>query len=271
MYPFYETKSSDEPFYFSIVRSDNLSFPPHLHSYVEVIFIEEGEISATINKETKLLKEGEIGISFPNDIHSYHTYSESKLILLLFSPEIINSYFINLLDKTLENPFMDKDLLNDKVMYFITLLLNEFIANRNEFIIKGLLYSIFGTLHNKFKFKNRKYAYNGTVQILLKYIESHYTENISLDSISKSLGFNKFYISRLFTKKIGFQLNEYVNKLRINMAQSLLMETDTSIVNIAFECGFESQRNFNRVFKACTSLTPTEFRRREYKNKVDME
>ena len=99
-----------------------------------------------------------------------------------------------------------------------------------------------------------------TIQKLLRYIGSHFNENITLDSIAKDLGFSKFHISRLFNSKIGEQFNDYVNKLRVNMAQSLLTGTDSSISNIALECGFESIRNFNRVFKAYSSMTPKEFR-----------
>ncbi|NRU22139.1 YesN/AraC family two-component response regulator [Clostridium beijerinckii] len=98
------------------------------------------------------------------------------------------------------------------------------------------------------------------MQNLLRYIEIHYHEKISLDSIAKDLGFSKFYLSRIFSNKIGYQFNDYINRLRINKAQKLLSETDLPVTVIALECGFESQRNFNRIFKELTTLTPTKFR-----------
>lgn len=260
MYPFYETRKNAEAFYFTTFLATNIIFPPHLHSYVELIYVVEGELLVTINDKKKEIKKGEIAFSFPNDIHSYETSNASIAIIIIFSPEIINGYFGNKSDLTLENPFYYCPL---KIIEFLNIILEEFNTTKNEFIIKGMLYSIFGKMDSVFTFENKKYTYDSTVQLLLKYIESHFTENLSLDSLSKALGFSKFYISRLFTKKIGYQFNEYINMLRINMAQSLLTDTSMSILNIAFECGFDSQRNFNRVFKHFIVLTPREFREKQ--------
>lgn len=257
MYPFYETTKNNESFYFNIFKSTNMNFPPHMHSHVEFIYVIEGEIIVTINKEKEKIRKGHIAFSFPNDIHSYETTSDSKVIITIFSPEIIYGYFENKSDVTLENPFYCCPL---KVNVFLNILLENFNSTSNEFITKGMLYSIFGKMDSVFKFENKKYIYDNIVQILLKYIGNHFTENLTLDSLSKALGFSKFYISRLFTNKIGYQFNEYINMLRINMAQTLLTETNMSILDIALECGFDSQRNFNRVFKNLISLTPTKFR-----------
>lgn len=257
MYPFYETTKNNESLYFNIFNSTNMNFPSHMHSHVEFIYVVEGEIIVTVNKGKQKIKNGQIAFIFPNDIHSYETPNNSKVIITIFSPEKIYGYFENKSDVTLENPFYDCPL---KIIEFLDILLENFNVTTNEYIIKGMLYSIFGSMDSIFKFENKKYIYDSTVQILLKYMGSHYTDNLTLDTVAKSLGFSKFYISRLFSKKIGYQFNEYINMLRINMAQTLLAETNLSIVNIALECGFDSQRNFNRVFRNLISLTPSEYR-----------
>lgn len=261
MYPFYEVKKSDRLDYFSISTGENITFPPHLHSYVELIYVLEGNIKVTINDNMKNLEQGEIAISFPNDIHSYNTTINSKHIILIFSPEIISGYFNDKVDKTLEIPFFYKREISETIYLFLNILKEEYIGTNNEYVIKGLLYSIFGKLDMNFKLKNSKYSNNSTIQSLLRFIESNYNENLTLDSVAKGLGFSKFYISRLFTKRIGYQFNDYLNRLRINKAQILLREEDMQISNIAMECGFESLRNFNRAFKQYTRITPTEYRR----------
>lgn len=261
MYPFYEKNKSGDSNFFSIVISLNMSFPPHLHSYVELVYVMEGSISVTINESTKCLQKGEMAVSFPNDIHSYATDSHSKIILLIFSPEIIGSYFSSRMNKTLENPFISVSSITEETASLINMLYEEHISSsNNKYVIKGLLYAILGKLDESFVLKSSIHSYNNTIQNLLRYIESHYHDNITLQSIAKDLGFSKFYLSRIFTNKIGYQFNDYVNRLRINMAEKLLTETDLPVLNIALECGFESQRNFNRIFKNYTSVTPTEFR-----------
>jgi Transcriptional regulator containing an amidase domain and an AraC-type DNA-binding HTH domain len=259
MYPFYEIKKNENHVYFNIFRTNSINFPQHLHSYVEIIYVLEGSLKVGINEKNRLLEKGELAVSFPNDIHSYSTPYSSKAMIALFTPEIINSFFGSKQELTLENPYFTCD---EKVYELLELLFEEFRELNNEFVVKGLLYAIFGKLETQFAFQNKKYVYDNTIQLILKYIEGHFTQRLTLDRLAKELGFSKFYISRLFKIKIGYQFNEYINNLRINLAQSLLTETDSSILNIAYECGFDSQRSFNRAFFSLLSQTPTEFRRK---------
>lgn len=260
MYPFYEKDRSGDSNFVSIIMSSNMRFPPHLHAYVELAYVIEGNIDVTINEASRNLQKGDIGVSFPNDIHSYNTETASKIMLFIFSPEIISSYFSSRMDKTLEDPFILKNSMDKEVTFLLDMLHEEYKKLWNKYVIKGLLYTIIGKLDENFTLKSSSLSCNNTIQNLLRYIESHYHENITLQSMAKDLGFSKFYLSRIFKNRIGYQFNDYVNRLRINMAQRLLCETDLSILNIAMDCGFESQRNFNRTFKEYTNSTPTEFR-----------
>ena len=260
MYPFFEANKSGDQNFFSSKILENFSFPPHLHPYVEIAYVIEGSIEVTINDFSRRLNVGEVSVCFPNDIHSFNSEEFSKILLFIFSPDITGSFFGMRMDKTLENPFMSTAIIDEGIHSLLYMLHNEFTKYNNKYVVKGLLYTILGKLDEHFTFKKSSPFYNSTIQSLLKYIEVHYHEKISLESIAKDLGFSKFYLSRIFSNKIGYQFNDYVNRLRINKAQKLLSETDLPITVIALECGFESQRNFNRIFKELTSLTPTQFR-----------
>lgn len=260
MYPFFETSKSGDKDFFSSGVLTNFNYPPHLHPYVEIVYVLEGTIDIVVNDISHSLNVGDIAVCFPNDIHSFSSKVSSKILLFLFSPQITGSYFSKRMDKTLENPFIQNELIDDGISSLFLMLKEEFNNCNNRYVIKGLLYTILGKLDRYFTFKEISYSYNSVIQNVLRYIELHYNENISLDGIAKALGFSKFYLSRIFSQKIGYQFNDYINRLRINKAEKLLSETELSITNIALECGFESQRNFNRSFKKLTSLTPTEFR-----------
>jgi len=261
MYPYYETINSDEPNAFRMLTVRDFSFPPHLHSHIELMYIIDGSVMVSVNDSKRILKKGDIAVCFPNDIHSYITIDKSRLMILIFSPDIIMGYFGERMGKTLNNPFFEYGTYPNDVKALLKMVMKEGHNDRNEFVIKGLLYSIFGKLDNHFVFKEGKQLHDTTIQKLLRYIGSHFCENISLDMVAKNLGFSKFHISRLFNHKIGEQFNDYVNKLRVNMAQSLLTGTDQSISTIALECGFDSIRNFNRVFKTYSNTTPSSFRK----------
>lgn len=260
MHPYYEITGTNEPFDFRSQIVENFDFPPHLHSHMELAYILEGKTIISVNDNKKELKKGDMVLCFPNDVHSYNNISDCKLMIFIFSPDIIRSYFSKCLGKTLANPFFEEGSFDEKINELFNMLLAEDLKDRNQYVIKGLLYSIFGKLDKIFVFKDGKQLHDTTIQKLLRYIGSRFCENITLENTAKDLGFSKFHISRIFNNKIGEQFNDYVNKLRINMSQSLLATTDSNIATIALECGFESIRNFNRVFKTCSGMTPTEFR-----------
>ena len=72
---FYENKP--EFFIFSHQKTP-LEYPPHIHSYLELVHVIEGELEMQIGQEKFLFSKNDIGIIFPNTIHNYHTLSESQ-------------------------------------------------------------------------------------------------------------------------------------------------------------------------------------------------
>jgi Transcriptional regulator containing an amidase domain and an AraC-type DNA-binding HTH domain len=263
MYPFFEVSNSGSQNFFNSFAQTGLCFPPHLHPYVELIYVIEGSILVTINERAHLLSAGEAAMCFPNDIHAFDHTGYSKNMSFIFSSDMTSSYFSLKSDKTLENPFISKEIMEGGISSLLYQLHDEFLHKNNIYVIKGLLYTILGKLDSYFILKKSSPFHNNTVQTLLKYIEAHYQETITLECVAKDLGFSKYYLSRIFSNKIGYQFNDYINRLRINKAQKLLRETDIPITIIALECGFESQRNFNRIFKNLTAHTPTRYRNGE--------
>ena len=66
--------------------------------------------------------------------------------------------------------------------------------------------------------------------------------------------------SRFFRRSTGNTFTDFVNRVRINRACQLLMETDRQITHICYEVGFQNVANFNRRFREIKGLTPSEFR-----------
>lgn len=92
-------------------------------------------------------------------------------------------------------------------------------------------------------------------------VHSEYKKPLSLKELSGLYFINEKYLGRLFLSETGMTFHEYLNKIRVERARSLLETSDLPILDIAFECGFASVSYFNRVFKGCFSMTPTEYRR----------
>lgn len=103
------------------------------------------------------------------------------------------------------------------------------------------------------------------MQKILLYCAEHFSEEISVKSISGALYVSRSYVTKIFSSKLKFPFREYINILRISKAKKLLDDTDKRIIDIMYECGFQNQSSFNRVFYKQCNMTPQEFRE---KNKV---
>lgn len=92
--------------------------------------------------------------------------------------------------------------------------------------------------------------------------ERHYIDsNLTLNSLARRIGMNRSYVSKAINIGYGQNFSRYVNHLRVEESTRQLVQSDRSILQIAFDCGFNSKATFNRVFKTETGLAPIEYRR----------
>ena len=102
----------------------------------------------------------------------------------------------------------------------------------------------------------------------VEYVAQNFREKVSLEKMAYDLCVSKYVLSRMFAKTFHCNFSKYVNGVRLNYAAAALENTIDSITNICLDCGFESQRTFNRVFKDRYKITPREYRKRmEHNNK----
>jgi len=84
---------------------------------------------------------------------------------------------------------------------------------------------------------------------------------ISLADVAQELGMSESRFSRFFRRCTGNSFTDFVNRVRINSACHLLMQTDHYVTDICYQVGFNNVANFNRRFLEIKGMTPTEFRR----------
>ncbi|WP_416864649.1 MAG: helix-turn-helix domain-containing protein [Imperialibacter sp.] len=100
------------------------------------------------------------------------------------------------------------------------------------------------------------------VERIAIYIAQNYAQPIKAAEIGEAVGLHPDYANTIFRKAFGSTLSEHIMKERISHAQRQLAATDTSITEIAFQCGFNSISRFNACFMKMNGCTPREFRRR---------
>ncbi|NEN83123.1 response regulator [Paenibacillus elgii] len=107
---------------------------------------------------------------------------------------------------------------------------------------------------------SRKTKKSKLIRDMLAYLEEHYREDISLQTLAERFYVNPSYLSRLFKDEVGQIFTKYLMQLRIDKAKQLLKSTHLKVYEISEAVGYGDVKYFNKIFKDLTGLTPAEYR-----------
>ena len=94
------------------------------------------------------------------------------------------------------------------------------------------------------------------------FIQKNYSAKITLDMVSKEVGFSKTYFSKIFTEETGENFTTYLTNVRIEKAKELLTKTEMRIYEVCEHTGYSNIEHFSRTFKKLVGVSPI-----QYKNK----
>ena len=81
-----------------------------------------------------------------------------------------------------------------------------------------------------------------------------------MDDYAKKIGYSKYHLTRNFKKETGLTIGEYIRKRRLAIAALMLLHSDVTLLDISFECQFQSQEAFTRAFKELYNMPPGKYR-----------
>ncbi|MCW3170746.1 AraC family transcriptional regulator [Chryseobacterium sp. 09-1422] len=125
--------------------------------------------------------------------------------------------------------------------------------------IQTLLLEILGKMNRIHRFEtNKKPNWVSEINLLLN---DQFSEQLSLDYLSKTLDVHPVHLSRDFSKYFNSGLAEYIRKLRVQKSLQLISQRKLNFTAIAIECGFSDQSHFIRCFREVNGITPSQFRK----------
>ena len=241
---------------------------PHLHDALEIIYITKGTLELGMGQELYHMDEGDLGIIFPDVIHHSQVFSsgENLAVHMNVPTSIIGMLFSEEVQKMAPKcPVLQKNNIDQEVVDAIYAIIR---ANAEDvMIIQAYVQIILARCLPKYELVEKTSV--GSTDLIyqtVSYIAAHFRESISLESMAFDLGVSKYMLSRVFSGTFHQNFNQYLNEARLSYACKMMEETNRTILDIAIESGFESQRTFNRVFKEKYRVTPSEYRlvRREF-------
>ncbi len=102
---------------------------------------------------------------------------------------------------------------------------------------------------------------SGVISTVKDYVEEHISDNITVKELADTVHMSVTHFSRVFKERSGFSPYEYVVNIRLNKAKELLLKSDMTITDIAYETGFNSEANFVYCFTKNVGLSPGKFRK----------
>jgi len=102
-----------------------------------------------------------------------------------------------------------------------------------------------------------------TIRKIVKYVKENFYNDINLSGISKAFFVTPNYVSHLFKKEMGVNFTEYISKLRIEYACTLLNDPAITIQQVSERSGFNDYFYFTKIFKKITGITPSEYRKKD--------
>lgn len=257
----YEIKSSD---YF--YRDDGggevqLWCGAHLHYHIEIVYMIEGEVDAYVDSELYRIKKGDLLIAFPNKVHrfekvtDYHAYK-----LFIISPDICAELSEKFVGYSPENPVISgvSSRLLSIIESLSSLSADEEYYNLN---LRGLTTSLFCECLSKLNLCGDRSDESHAVKVIVDYCAKNFKRELSLSILERELHLSKYYISHIFSGKLGVSFNDYINSLRISYACRKLISTDMSVTKIGEIAGFSTLRTFNRAFFKQMNTSPSEYRK----------
>ena len=234
---------------------------PHWHENIELLFVRSGAISVNNNDNTTMAHEGDIVVINSNFIHSIYMLSEnSSYHCLIVSAEYLEKSGIDtgicliapyVCDQKAAAIFLDIiKVFENKTPYYKTQMCS-YILNLMTYLIinhpAGEPFSV-----------SAKSAKSKTAKDIIRYLRQHYSEELSLDSISEHMGFTKYYICHIFKETTDLTAVEFLNYLRCDAARKLILSNTCNISEAALLCGFKNMSYFTKVYKKCTGSLPSQ-------------
>lgn len=245
---FYEGTEFMQEEYFRAFPLTDPEFPMHFHRSYELIHVLDGEMNIFVDDKGYELRSGDLAFLFPDQLHSMQKKDTAQITIIQFSPELIGHFSTRYQKQVPADPIL-------KGLFYPA----DMLRFENVYEKKAFLYQLCAKLTQHTSFCPKASREN-PLFLLLSYISQNYQHDCSLSLAAKELGYDYAYLSRMFRKKTGTTFTEYLNQFRVSQAAYLLSSTSESISSVAFLCGYDTIRSFNRNFRALTGTTPQKYR-----------
>ncbi|QRM90972.1 helix-turn-helix domain-containing protein [Lacinutrix sp. WUR7] len=247
----------------------------HFHPELELVYVNKGKGRRHIGNHLSYFNNSQLILIGPNLPHNGFTdrlTSKGKETLVQFHPEFLGDLFNKLPEMKNISQLIErskkgilfkreiKEIIGPKIEKLpkyegikrVTKLLEilEQLALSTDYVLLN---------ENGYMFETQPQD-SSKIDKIFKYVNKNYQQHITLDEIANYVNLTVPAFCRYFKKVTGKTFTQFVNECRIFYATKLLTESQSSITDICFECGFNNFSHFNKVFNEVIGKSASKYR-----------
>ncbi len=267
---------------YDIFRSDSVNSPMHWHYYSEIIYINKGSVKVKCNDSSIILNEGDLCYFYPLQLHEITgngsgKVSHSVIKFDIHSINIPSAHLPRMFDYFVRRTHEDdsclivrgNDLHDSTISETVSRIIDEY-NKENEFymlsvqaLIQNLLILTARNVQKEHKpvpkkHKDEEFSFFH----ILEYIDTHSSEPLEVQDLATMCHMSYSNFAKLFREQYGRSCKEYINYIRLNKAQEMLLNSEYDLNYIAIETGFYDCSHFIRTYKKWKGITPEQERRK---------
>lgn len=254
---------------------DHFLMQLHWHKNMEIMQLFSGTAEITIGAETFLGSAGDIFMINQEELHrivsndptlSYGTFIFPLESLSFAANDNAQAYLEPLIRNTMRFPVRITDPEQaDSISGILAQILHTIEQKEigYELAIKVYLLQLISELIRRRQLitvQQSPSQKSERLKQILEYIRKNYAAQLTITAMADAFHMSEKYFSRYFRGATGQNFTAYLNTVRIEQACTLLRETDRTVLEIAFECGYENVSYFNRVFRSQMGVSPLQYR-----------
>ncbi|MGI6734325.1 MAG: AraC family transcriptional regulator [Anaerovoracaceae bacterium] len=267
----------DLPVNCSIMNIDE--YPIHFHNDLEVVYVLQGSVRLKNGYYTYDMEEGDIYILNDREIHSYYRLDESNVVLIL---QLNLSYFARYYE-ILRNSFFVTDMNGaedesvEELQELLARIALETLKGKQgyEKRVVELAHVLIDCLIQNFQFfvmENGKFVHEprnkgneflaSRLNRITEYMYENYNRRLTLTEIAEREHLSIYYLSHFIKEATGLSFQEFLNFIRVEESEKLLLGTDKKISTISMESGFSAVRYYLKYFTKWFGMHPAEYRKK---------
>ncbi len=254
----YERIADSDSIRIHYFKNKKYRFLPHWHEHIELHLILQGSFVLRCGEEQVLLQCGDCAVINGNELHGGGG-GDGTYICILIPPCFLNGH------TTLFRRCVRDEQIADLIRKIADL--REDVSAATQMQIKGYVYFLLSQMIARYALhSDEKAAYSQSVNRLeklepaLRLIHQSYDQPISTRRLAELVHLSEGYFCQIFKEATGKSAMDYLNELRVDRAEEHLKNTNATVGEIAYCCGFTDTNYFSRTFKKIKGVTPGSLR-----------